>query len=93
MKYEFETAEYEMTHGAPRGRGNWAFEVDCDTEQQRICLLDPKRHGIVRAESLREQPETVRIWTRGGTTYSEAKAQVKLFLRVTHSHAVIMVCP
>lgn len=93
MKTEFLTTEYQFSHGhTPRGRGSWAFEVECNTQLQFDSLLDPAGHGVVRANATDKSGE-VQIWTRGSTTYSEAKAQVSLFLRPHFTSLVINVCP
>lgn len=92
MKAEFHTSEYEFSHGAsPRGRGSWAFEVDCVSEEQKAIMLDRAFHGVVSVNAT-DKPETVRIWTRGSTTYQEAKAQVKNFLRSHFTTVYITVC-
>ena len=101
MRSEFNTTEYEMSAGhSPRGRGAWGFEVHCQSQEQRAIILDPQFHGVVRAEAMQppgrassHKGEWVRIWTRGGTTFSEAKAQVKLFLRGHFKDVIIFVCP
>jgi len=93
MKVEFLTHEYEFSHGhLPRGRGCWAFEVECESEDQRTLILDPQRHGVLRAE-MTDVPEVVQLWTRGGVTYGEAKAQARMFLRTHFDRVSVVVCP
>ncbi len=92
IRVNFSSTEYQFSHGhTPRGRGSWAFEVDCNTTTQKAIMLNPEFHGIVRVED--QGGAKVILWVKGSCLFTEAKARVAHFLRQHFTAVDVSVAP
>jgi hypothetical protein len=73
MRFEFVTAEYEFSHGKPRGRGSWAFSLDRDTPATAMyftpgCTTYTEAKALAKAHFSKVVPADavgdVRIWVQ-----------------------------
>ena len=97
MGLYFDTREYERSHlNTPRGRGSWAFEIYGVAQHDHEMIVKPA--GIYSEADPISTVEVLgngsyRIWTRGSTTYGEAKKAIRKFLTGVDVREIVNVCP
>lgn len=91
MQVTFETNQYEFAHGKlPRGTGSWVFEVVTHSNEQRNFLLSWPS-GLIEIRPV--ETRSVQLWIKRETSFADAKAIVKNFLRGHFTHHVsVRVC-
>lgn len=79
MAVTFHTNQYQASHGEPRGRGRWLFEVEA-TSPMMLARLQQNTSEVVSQPAL-DNPQAVWLSLWYSTTYGTAKTAVRAYIR------------